>query len=46
MAIRHKLKYVLNACATATSLSAALVTKDGEIRPVEQHEKLPVLWIA
>jgi predicted nucleic acid-binding protein len=34
------------ACATAISLSAALVTKDHEIEAVEQHEKLPVLWIA
>jgi predicted nucleic acid-binding protein len=32
-------------CATAKSLSAAIVTRDGEIRPVEQQEKLSVLWI-
>jgi predicted nucleic acid-binding protein len=33
------------ACATAKSLSAAIVTKDGEIRAVEQGENLSVLWI-
>ena len=33
------------ACATALSLSAVLVTKDGEIKDVEQHEPLSVFWI-
>jgi predicted nucleic acid-binding protein len=32
-------------CATAKSLAATLVTKDGEIRPAEQREKLSVFWI-
>jgi predicted nucleic acid-binding protein len=32
-------------CATAKSLAATLVTKDGEIRAVEQQEPLAVLWI-
>jgi predicted nucleic acid-binding protein len=33
------------ACASAKSLGAAIVTKDGEIRAVEQGENLSVLWI-
>jgi predicted nucleic acid-binding protein len=33
------------ACATAKSLAAAVVTKDHEIRAVEQGENLSVLWI-
>jgi predicted nucleic acid-binding protein len=33
------------ACATALSLSAVLVTKDGEIKDVEQHEPLSVFRI-
>jgi predicted nucleic acid-binding protein len=33
------------ACATAKSLAAAIVTKDREIRAVEQGENLSVLWI-
>jgi predicted nucleic acid-binding protein len=33
------------ACATAKSLGATLITKDGEIRAVEQAENLSVLWI-
>jgi predicted nucleic acid-binding protein len=33
------------ACATAKSLAATIVTKDGEIRAVEQAENLSVLWI-
>jgi predicted nucleic acid-binding protein len=32
-------------CATAKSLAATLVTKDGEIRAIEQQEPLAVLWI-
>jgi predicted nucleic acid-binding protein len=32
-------------CATAKSLSATIVTKDGEIKPVEQAENLSVFWI-
>jgi predicted nucleic acid-binding protein len=32
-------------CATAKSLRAAIVTKDSEIRAVEQAENLSVLWI-
>jgi predicted nucleic acid-binding protein len=32
-------------CATAKSLSATIVTKDSEIKPVEQKENLSVLWI-
>ncbi|MDR3283861.1 MAG: type II toxin-antitoxin system VapC family toxin [Treponema sp.] len=32
-------------CATAKNLAATLVTKDGEIRPAEQREKLSVFWI-
>jgi predicted nucleic acid-binding protein len=34
------------ACATAWWTHSTLVTKDHEIEAVEQHEKLPVLWIA
>jgi predicted nucleic acid-binding protein len=33
------------ACATAKSLSATLVTKDGEIEALEQGEGFPILWI-
>jgi predicted nucleic acid-binding protein len=33
------------ACATAKSLAATLVTKDSEIKAVEQGENLSVLWI-
>jgi predicted nucleic acid-binding protein len=33
------------ACATAKSLGAIIVTKDSEIRVVEQAENLSVLWI-
>jgi predicted nucleic acid-binding protein len=33
------------ACATAKSLGAAIVTKDSEIRAVEQADNLTVLWI-
>jgi predicted nucleic acid-binding protein len=33
------------ACATAKTLGAAVITKDGEIRAVEQAENLSVLWI-
>jgi predicted nucleic acid-binding protein len=33
------------ACATAKSLMAVVVTKDNEIRAVEQGEYLSVLWI-
>jgi predicted nucleic acid-binding protein len=33
------------ACATAKSLAATIVTKDSEIRSVEQAENLSVLWI-
>jgi predicted nucleic acid-binding protein len=33
------------ACATAKSLTATLVTKDYEIKAVEQGEYLSVLWI-
>ncbi|MDR1419793.1 MAG: type II toxin-antitoxin system VapC family toxin [Treponema sp.] len=32
-------------CATAKNLSAAIVTKDKEIRAAEQAESLAVLWI-
>jgi predicted nucleic acid-binding protein len=32
------------ACATAKSLGAAIVTKDGEIKVAEQGENLSVLW--
>jgi predicted nucleic acid-binding protein len=32
-------------CATAESLMATIVTKDREIRAVEQAENLSVLWI-
>ena len=32
-------------CATAKSLSATIVTKDNEIKPIEEIESLPVLWI-
>jgi predicted nucleic acid-binding protein len=32
-------------CATAKSLGANIVTKDGEIRRVEESEKLSLLWI-
>jgi predicted nucleic acid-binding protein len=32
-------------CATAKSLGAVIVTKDSEIRAVEQAENLSVLWI-
>jgi predicted nucleic acid-binding protein len=32
-------------CATAKILAATVVTKDGEIRAVEQAENLSVLWI-
>ena len=32
-------------CAVAQSLSATIVTKDGELRAAEQGEMLPVLWI-
>ena len=32
-------------CATAKSLAAMIVTKDKEIKPVEEAESLPVLWI-
>jgi predicted nucleic acid-binding protein len=47
---RYKAKYSISLadaflCATAKSLSAAIVTKDGEIKPVEQAENLSVLWI-
>jgi hypothetical protein len=37
--------YVLDARATAKSLAATVVTKDHEIRAVEQGENLSVLWI-
>jgi predicted nucleic acid-binding protein len=33
-------------CATAKSLSAVIVTKDGEIKPAEQAEALSVLWLS
>jgi predicted nucleic acid-binding protein len=33
------------ACATAKSLGAIVITKDREIRAVEQAENLSVLWI-
>jgi hypothetical protein len=39
------LNYVLDACATAKSLTATVVTKDSEIRAVEQGENFSVLWI-
>ena len=32
-------------CIAALSFQATLVTKDGEIRAVEQQERLSVLWI-
>ena len=32
-------------CATAKSLAATIVTKDKEIKPVEENEALSVLWI-
>jgi predicted nucleic acid-binding protein len=32
-------------CSTAKSLSATIVTKDGEIAGPEEEERLPVLWI-
>jgi predicted nucleic acid-binding protein len=32
-------------CATAKSLAAVIVTKDTEIKPAEEAESLPVLWI-
>ena len=32
-------------CATAKSLAATIITKDDEIKPVEEKESLPVLWI-
>ena len=32
-------------CSTAKSLSATIVTKDGEIAGPEKEERLPVLWI-
>jgi predicted nucleic acid-binding protein len=32
-------------CGTAKSLSAAIVTKDGEIAVPEEDENLPVIWI-
>jgi len=39
--------YILDAflCATAKSLTATIITKDDEIKPVEEKEPLPVLWI-
>jgi predicted nucleic acid-binding protein len=38
--------YVLDACATAISLGATLVTSDHkELTKVEQAENLSVLWI-
>jgi len=47
---RYKARYSISLadaflCATAKSLSATIVTKDGEIKPVEQAENLSVLWI-
>jgi len=32
-------------CATAKCFSATIVTKDKEIKPVEESESLPILWI-
>jgi hypothetical protein len=32
-------------CGTAKSLSATIVTKDGEIAVPEEDENLPVIWI-
>jgi predicted nucleic acid-binding protein len=47
---RYKARYSISLadaflCATAKSLSATIVTKDGEIESVEQAENLSVLWI-
>jgi predicted nucleic acid-binding protein len=47
---RFKSRYSMSladafACATAKSLSAILVTKDGEVQAVERNEALPILWI-
>jgi predicted nucleic acid-binding protein len=49
-AARFKVSYSMSLadtflCATAKSLSAAIVTKDSEIEPAEQAEGLSVLWI-
>ena len=32
-------------CATAKSLAATIITKDEEIRPVEEKEKISIYWI-
>jgi len=47
---RYKARYSMSLadaflCATAKSLSAVIVTKDKEIKPVEKDGHLSVLWI-
>ena len=47
---RYKARYAISLadaflCATAKSLDAVIVTKDPEIKPVEEAESFPVLWI-
>jgi predicted nucleic acid-binding protein len=49
-AARFKVRYSMSfadtfVCATAKSLGAVIVTKDGEIRKLEKAEGLSVLWI-
>jgi hypothetical protein len=39
------LNCVLDACATAKSLGAVIVTKDSEIRVMEQAGDISVPWI-
>jgi len=47
---RYKARYSMSLadaflCATAESLSAVIVTRDKEIKPVEQDARLSVLWM-
>jgi predicted nucleic acid-binding protein len=50
-AVRFKAAYPMSLadvflCATAQSISAAIVTKDREIEAAEHPEGLSILWIA